>query len=62
MVRSPDKYVVLVAGPCGECGKTKEDALIPLLEEPSLKIWSHLVTDAQTADRLLNPGTSSERA
>jgi DNA-binding transcriptional regulator LsrR (DeoR family) len=58
MVQSKDKHVVLVAGPCGECGRTKEDALRPMLEEPSLKIWSHLVTDLETADRLLNPGTS----
>jgi DNA-binding transcriptional regulator LsrR (DeoR family) len=55
MVLSKEKYVVLVAGPCGECGRTKEDALRPMLEVSNLKIWSHLVTDAQTADRLLNP-------
>jgi DNA-binding transcriptional regulator LsrR (DeoR family) len=55
MVQSKDKHVVLVAGPCGMCGRTKEDALRPLLEVSDLKIWSHLVTDARTADRLLNP-------
>ena len=62
MVQTKDKHVVLVAGPCGVCGRTKEDALIPLIEEPSLKIWSHLVTDAQTADRLLNPATANARS
>jgi DNA-binding transcriptional regulator LsrR (DeoR family) len=59
MVESKEKYVVLVAGPCGVCGRTKEDALRPLLEVDRLRIWSHLVTDAQTADRLLNPEASS---
>jgi DNA-binding transcriptional regulator LsrR (DeoR family) len=57
-----DKYVVLVAGPCGNCGRTKEDALIPLLEEPSLKIWSHLVTDVDTANKLLSPDGSGRKA
>jgi hypothetical protein len=60
MVQSKEKYVVLVAGPCGECARTKEDAIRPLLEEPSLKIWSHLVTDMETASRLLDPEKSSE--
>lgn len=53
MVRSKDKHVVLVGGPCGDCGRPKADALRPLLEEPGLRVWSHLVLDAGTAEKLL---------
>jgi hypothetical protein len=47
------KYVVLVAGPCGECGKTKKHALKPLIANENLRLWTHLVTDAKTARELL---------
>ena len=51
-----DKAVVLVAGPCGnaKCGRSRSDALLPLLEEPSLDVWSHLVTDDVTAVNCLH--------
>jgi hypothetical protein len=52
-VRRPDKYVVLLAGPCSECGKAKTEALVPLLTRPTLRLWTHLVTDVQTAGELL---------
>lgn len=52
-IRQPDKYVVLLAGPCSECGITKTKAMLPLLTEPSLRLWTHLVTDVQTAAELL---------
>jgi DNA-binding transcriptional regulator LsrR (DeoR family) len=42
-----------VAGPCGECGETKKNALLPLLANPKLRLWTHLVTDAKTAKELL---------
>lgn len=51
--QAEDKYVVLLAGPCGECGRTKTDALLPLLTQPNLRVWSHLVTDLDTARELL---------
>jgi hypothetical protein len=47
------KYVVLVAGPCGECGETKKKALRPLIANESLRLWTNLVTDARTARELL---------
>jgi hypothetical protein len=47
------RYVVLVAGPCGECGESKKLALRPLLDNPKLRLWTHLVTDALTAKELL---------
>jgi DNA-binding transcriptional regulator LsrR (DeoR family) len=50
------KAVILVAGPCGapECRRSRSDALLPLLQEPSLDVWSHLVTDDVTAVNCLN--------
>jgi hypothetical protein len=48
--KDPDKALLLVAGPCGTCGEPRGRALYPLLEEPSLKVWTHLVADAETAE------------
>ena len=48
-----DKYVVLVSGPCGKCGRTRSDALRPLVANPKLKVWSHLVLDLDTAQELV---------
>ena len=45
----PNKAVILVAGPCGRCGRSRSDALMPLLVQPSLDVWSHLVIDDRTA-------------
>jgi len=53
LANTPDKYVVLVAGPCGQCGRLKDDALRPLLKNTSLRMWTHLVTDVDTASALL---------
>ncbi|MGL4595402.1 MAG: hypothetical protein ACRCUY_11810 [Thermoguttaceae bacterium] len=54
MAREPNgKYIVLVAGPCGECGATKKHALKPLLSNENLRLWTHLVTDARTAREML---------
>jgi len=50
--RSDDKAVVLVAGP-SESGRSKADALLPLLTRPRLRVWSHLVVDAPTAEQVL---------
>jgi DNA-binding transcriptional regulator LsrR (DeoR family) len=49
----PDKHVVLVAGPCSICRKSRADAIRPLLLEPSLKLWKTIVTDVGTARELL---------
>lgn len=53
MARTDDKYVVLLARPCGECGQLKTDALKPLLTKPKLQLWTHLVLDVDTAAALL---------
>ena len=51
--RTHGKYVVLVAGPCGECGEPKKNALLPLLANDKLRLWTHLIIDAKTAKELL---------
>jgi len=51
--RSNGRYVVLVAGPCGECGATKKNALRPLLANGNLRLWTHLIVDAKTTKELL---------
>ncbi len=53
MAKKKDKYVVLVGGPCGECGKLKTEALRPLLANEKLRLWTHLITDIRTANELL---------
>ena len=53
LARKPDKHVILAAGPCGKCGRTREDALLPLITNPQLKLWTHLVVDLGTAERLV---------
>ena len=47
------KKVVLMCGPCGRCEKRKVKALLPLLQQPSLKLWSHLVVDMETAEDVI---------
>jgi DNA-binding transcriptional regulator LsrR (DeoR family) len=53
MARTPGKYVVLVAPPCGKCGELKTEAVRPLLKAPDLRVWTYLVTDVSTAEELL---------
>jgi DNA-binding transcriptional regulator LsrR (DeoR family) len=53
LAATPGKYVVLLSGPCSECGVSKTEALLPLLTEPSLRLWTHLITDVQTASELV---------
>jgi hypothetical protein len=49
----PQRHVVLVCGPCNLCGDLKTEALVPLMHVPALRVWSHLVTDARTAEASL---------
>ncbi len=53
MASSKDKHVVVVAGPCSICAKTRGDAVLPLFEEPKLRLWSHFVMDMGTAEYLI---------
>lgn len=49
------RYVVLIGGPCADmhCKKTKEAALFPLLNNESMRVWTHLIIDSQTAKKLI---------
>lgn len=58
MARTGSKHVVLLGGPCGECATPKHEALRPLFEAPSLRVWSHLVLDATTAHVLSSPAAA----
>jgi hypothetical protein len=53
LAASPDKHVLLVAGPCIRCGRPKGRALRPLLTERSLRVCNHMIIDAGTAQELL---------
>jgi hypothetical protein len=59
MTRREDKYVVLMAGPCRQCGMVRSDALLPLLREEALRVWTHLVIDMETAKHVLRPGKAT---
>ena len=60
MAGSGDKQVVVVAGPCAICGKTRSDAVRPLFEEPKLRLWSQFVMDMATAADLLEGSSITE--
>ena len=47
------KEVILMARQCGICGRTRAEALRPLLANPTLKVFSTLILDAATARELL---------
>lgn len=53
LARTKNKHVILLAGPCPACQRTRHEALRPLLEVPELKVWSKLYLDTTTAQRLL---------
>ena len=48
-----NRHVILMARQCGICGRTRAQALRPLLTNPNLKVFSTLVMDAATARELL---------
>lgn len=49
----PAPLVLMVAGPCGLCGRLKDDALMPLLTNSQLQVFNHLILDKGTAIALL---------
>lgn len=53
LVDTEGKHVVLVAGPCSGCGRTKAPALHPLLTKPLLRMCNHLVTEVTTVREML---------
>ncbi|MBN2329692.1 MAG: hypothetical protein JXR73_21300 [Candidatus Omnitrophica bacterium] len=53
LAKTKDKHVILIARKCGGCGNTRVHALLPLLVNPNLKVWSEIVMDGDTAKDLL---------
>jgi hypothetical protein len=53
LAHTEDKHVVLMVAACGACGGSKVDALVPLLQQPELHTWNHLIVDQATARELV---------
>ena len=53
-MRLNGRHIILLAGPCGHCQKTKSDALLPLLTVPELRVFTHLILDNRTAQELVD--------
>jgi DNA-binding transcriptional regulator LsrR (DeoR family) len=58
MTRRENKRVLLVVAP-SESGRSKADALVPLLTQPALALWTDLVIDAPTAENVVRILTAS---
>jgi hypothetical protein len=52
--KQENKAMLLVAGPCGICGKPRSEALYWLMRNKDLKVWTHIVMDRVTAETLLD--------
>ena len=61
LVKQPNKYVLLVSGPCGHCGMNRSGALRPLLSSAQLKVWSHIIMDRGTAQDLVAANPKAQR-
>lgn len=55
----PGKHVICLAAPCGKCGRSRANALRPLLEVTSLRAFNHLYTDTSTGRILIDPKKAS---
>lgn len=53
-VKYKDKHVLLIARQCGLCGRDRSEALRPLLTQPRLRVFSHVVMDVVTGKALLS--------
>lgn len=58
LAKTRDKHILLIARQCGLCGRTRARALLPLLKEKSLKVWSEIIMDVPTARELLASGSA----
>jgi len=54
MAMTPNKHVILIAGPCAVCGNNRSAALTPLMQQRNLRVFNHLITDSATAEALLD--------
>ena len=56
LAKTPHRHVVVLSAPCGRCGRTRNDAIRPLLDAPDLRVWTKLIIDVTTAEDLLDEG------
>jgi DNA-binding transcriptional regulator LsrR (DeoR family) len=54
MAGGRDREIILIARRCGACGRNRARSLRPILENPELRVFSHLVVDSPTARELLD--------
>jgi hypothetical protein len=54
LAAKPDKHVVLLCAPCNYCHRSKGKALLPLLTQPDLRLWNHLLVDFETAEEIVS--------
>jgi hypothetical protein len=48
----PGKHLLLVSGPCVDCEKTREAPMEALLSVAALKVWTHVIMDVSTGEKL----------
>jgi hypothetical protein len=60
VAHAEEKKVLLVVGP-SPSGRTKTDALMPLLTSRKLRVWTHLVLDARTCEEAVDRLEAAER-
>ncbi|MFO0907512.1 MAG: hypothetical protein U0794_03990 [Isosphaeraceae bacterium] len=53
LARQDERHVILISRMCGLCSKVHSNALLPLLENPKLRVWSDIVLDVPTAQGVL---------
>ena len=53
MTRKKNRYVLIVAGTTHD-GRSRAQPLLPLLREPSLKVWTHLCLDFATGREIVD--------
>jgi hypothetical protein len=53
LAKRRDKEVIQMGRQCGLCSRMRAEALLPLLRNPELKVFSRLVLDRATAEELL---------
>lgn len=58
--KQPGKYVVITCSPCNDCNQRKTEAIRPLLENPNLRMWTHLIIDRPTAEDLVGESFSED--
>ena len=54
LAKRSNRHVVLLAAQCSYCGHSKASALLPLLKQQSLHVWTHLVLDSETASAVMS--------